>query len=186
MAKLERNASLIGLDVIRCAHALDAITGAQIITTCTADQRNATVITDDMFEQARVAGGVTGVHINAIGGDCPGKTELDEALVRRCSIFVEYAEQTFLEGEIQALPRDWPVTEFSDVLTGNAMGRRSADEITLFDSVGFAVEDMCALRFLDESVRRTGHFAEIDLVAEPDDPKDLFSLIGAHRRAGVY
>ncbi|MFK8023987.1 MAG: ornithine cyclodeaminase [Ilumatobacter sp.] len=185
MAKLEANAPDLGGDVVRCRDALDAITGAEIITTCTADQRNATVITDEMFEQARRAGGVTGVHINAIGGDCPGKTELDDALVRRCSIFVEYAEQTFLEGEIQALPREWPVTEFSNVLTGDAVGRRSPDELTLFDSVGFAVEDMCALRFLDESVRRTGHFAEIDLVAEPDDPKNLFSLIGAHRRAGV-
>ncbi len=179
MAKFERNAHALGFDVTLCSDAETAITGAQIITTCTADKRNATIITADMFDRARAAGGVRGVHINAIGGDCPGKTELDIELVKRCSIFVEYPDQTFIEGEIQSLPRDWPITEFWRVLTGDAVGRSSDDEITLFDSVGFGIEDVCALRYVNNAVEGTDFFSEIHLVAEPSDPKNLFSMINA-------
>ena len=63
------------------------------------------------------------------------------------------------------------------VLTGDAPGRTSAQEVTVFDSVGFAIEDFSALRYLRDAVDGTAHYDEIDLVAEPADPKDLFSLL---------
>ena len=135
------------------------------------------------------AGETTGLHINAIGGDCPGKTELERALTERASIFVEYPEQSFIEGEIQFLPHDWPITELWQVLTGDARGRTANDEVTLFDSVGFAIEDFCALRFLYDSISASDHGADyyetIDLVAEPTDPKNLFALVGATTPAAV-
>jgi ornithine cyclodeaminase len=179
MAKFERNALALGFDVTLCDDAEHAITGAQIITTCTADKRNATILTDDMVDRARAAAGVTGLHINAIGGDCPGKTELDIELVKRSTVFVEYPEQSFIEGEIQSLPRDWPVTELWQVLTGEAPGRTADDELTIFDSVGFAIEDFAALTFLHQRLDGTDYFDELDLVAEPSDPKNLFGLIEA-------
>jgi len=185
MAKFERNATALGFDVTLCSDAEDAITGAQVITTCTADKKNATILTNDMVERARSAGDVTGLHINAIGGDCPGKTELDVELVKRASIFVEYPEQTFIEGEIQSLPRDWPITEFWQVLTGDAASRTSDDELTIFDSVGFAIEDVCALRYVYRAVEGTDFYSDIDLVAEPSDPKNLFAMIDAKKPAAV-
>jgi ornithine cyclodeaminase len=181
MAKFERNAIGLGFDVTLCDDAEDAITGAQIITTCTADKRNATILTDEMVDRARTAAGVTGLHINAIGGDCPGKTELDIELVKRGTVFVEFPEQSFIEGEIQFLPRDWPVTELWQVLTGDAAGRTSDDELTIFDSVGFAIEDFAALTFLNQRLDGTDYYDEIDLVAEPADPKNLFGLVDARR-----
>ncbi|MDJ0771373.1 MAG: ornithine cyclodeaminase [Ilumatobacter sp.] len=174
--KFVTNAAQLGLDVVRATGADDAIAGAHIITTCTADKRNATVLTDDMVRRATDGG----VHINALGGDCPGKTELDIELVKRSSLFVEYAEQSFIEGEIQHLPRSWPVTELWQVLTGDRPGRTSPDEITVFDSVGFAVEDFTALSYLDAALDREGgdrYFERIELVAEPADPKNLFQLV---------
>ena len=78
-----------------CKSVEEAIKGAHIITTCTADKTNATILTNDMIPQ--------GVHINAIGGDCPGKTELDSALLERANVFVEYEPQTRVEGEIQQM-----------------------------------------------------------------------------------
>jgi len=181
MTKFEANATALGFDVTICADAEEAITGAHVITTCTADKCNATIITDAMFERARSAGGVTGVHINAIGGDCPGKTELDIELVKRATVFVEYPEQSFIEGEIQHLPHDWPITEFWQVLTGDVTGRSTDDEVTVFDSVGFAIEDFTALRFLYGRVEGTDYYESIHLVAEPADPKNLFSLVDAGR-----
>jgi len=179
MTKLERNATSLGFDVTVCANAEQAISGAQIITTCTADKRNATILTDEMLERAQSAAPGRGVHINAIGGDCPGKTELDIELVKRASIFVTYPEQTFIEGEIQSLPRDWPLTELWQVLTGQAVGRSTEEELTIFDSVGFAIEDFTALNFLNDRLAGTDYFEDLDLIAEPSNPKDLFALVDA-------
>lgn len=189
MTKFERNATALGFDVTLCADAAEAVMGAQIVTTCTADKKNAAVLTDEMVaaarDAARAAGRPTGMHINAIGGDCPGKTELDIELTKRSSIFVEYPEQSFIEGEIQSLPHDWPITELWRVLTGDADGRTSADELTLFDSVGFAIEDFSALKFLYDATTGTDYYETIDLVAEPADPKDLFALVAAQQPAAV-
>ena len=181
MAKFERNATGLGFDVTLCHDAEDAITGAPIITTCTADKRNATILTEEMVDRARSTAGVTGLHINAIGGDCPGKTELDIELVKRGSVFVEFPEQSFIEGEIQFLPHDWPITELWRVLTGDAPGRTDDDQLTIFDSVGFAIEDFAALTFLNARLDGTDYYDELDLIAEPADPKNLFELIEARR-----
>lgn len=71
------------------------------------------------------------------------------------------------------------MTEVWEVLAGRAAGRQSAEEITLFDSVGFAIEDFSALRYVRDATRGTDFVADIDLVAEPDDPKDLFGFLAA-------
>ena len=100
--KAAQNLRNTNLNVVVCKSAEEAITGVDIITTCTADKQNATVLTDNMVG--------SGVHINAIGGDCPGKTELHKDILLRSDIFVEYPPQTRVEGEIQALDPEFPVT----------------------------------------------------------------------------
>jgi len=122
-----------------------------------------------------------GVHINAIGGDCPGKTELAAEILHRSDIFVEFPPQTRIEGEIQQLPQDHPVTELWQVITGQAKGRTSDKQITLFDSVGFAIEDFSALRYVREHIKGTDFFQNLDMLADPDDPRDLFGML---KRAG--
>ncbi|MGO8656882.1 ornithine cyclodeaminase, partial [Rhizobium ruizarguesonis] len=93
-----------GLTVTACSSSQSAIENAEIITTCTADKQYATILTDNMVG--------AGVHINAIGGDCPGKTELHRDILLRADTFVEYPPQTRIEGEIQQMDADYPVTEF--------------------------------------------------------------------------
>jgi ornithine cyclodeaminase len=168
-AKCVRNLAGSGLRVVSCDSPETAVAGAQILTTCTADKRNARVLSDNMVG--------AGVHINAIGGDCPGKTELAEAILHRAEIFVEYPEQTRIEGEIQQLAPDHPVTELWRVITGDAAGRRDPAAITLFDSVGFAIEDFSALRFLRDAVAETGIALPLDMLADPDDPRDLHGML---------
>ena len=172
-AKCAANLQGTGLKVTACATAEEAIQGAQIITTCTADKAYATILNDNMIG--------AGVHINAIGGDCPGKTELAEAILHRAKIFVEYPEQTRIEGEIQQVAPDHPVTELWEVMTGQATGRTSDDQITLFDSVGFAIEDFSALRYIRDQIKDNDMFYSLDLLADPDDPRDLFGML---QRAG--
>jgi len=171
MEKFVRNMAPLGFDITIAGSAAHAVEDADVITTCTADKANATILTADQVSP--------GVHINAIGGDCPGKTELDAAILDLGDVFVEYDPQTRIEGEIQQMSADFPVTEFWQVLGGHAPGRTSRHQITVFDSVGFAIEDFSALRYLRDAVEGSEFFEEIDLVANPDDPKDLFGLVRA-------
>ncbi|OYV67940.1 MAG: ornithine cyclodeaminase, partial [Acidiphilium sp. 21-60-14] len=167
--KCMRNLSDLDIDVTPCTSAEDAVAGADIITTVTADKQYATILTDNMVG--------SGVHINAVGGDCPGKTELHRDILLRSDIFVEYAAQTRIEGEIQQLPADHPVTELWEVIGGAAEGRRDARQITVFDSVGFATEDFSALRFVRSLLAGTGLYDELDMLADPDEPRDLFGML---------
>ena len=167
--KCAKNLAGMGFDITVCRTGQEAVEGAQIITTVTADKQYATILTDNMV------GG--GVHINAVGGDCPGKTELHRDILLRSGIFVEYPPQTRIEGEIQQLSADHPVTELWEVMTGNAVGRTDARQITLFDSVGFAIEDFSALRYVRDQLVATGLFEELDLLADPDEPRDLFGML---------
>jgi ornithine cyclodeaminase len=178
-AKLERNLATLnlpGLRVVRCASAGEAARGADIVTTVTADKRNAIILTPDMIEP--------GMFLNAVGGDCPGKTELHGDILRRTDarVVVEYEAQSRLEGEVQQMPADFPVIEFADVVAGRAAGRGDAREVTIFDSVGFALEDFSALRYLHRLHREErGSHATIDLVPALENPKDLFALLGARK-----
>lgn len=171
MEKFFRNMAPLGFDITLASSASDAVQGADVITTCTADKTNATILTADLIPP--------GVHINAIGGDCPGKTELDAAVLDRGDVFVEFAPQTRIEGEIQQMGADFAVTEFWEVLSNRVPGRTSTEQITIFDSVGFAIEDFSALRYVRDAVDASDFFEDIDLVANPEDPKDLFGLVGA-------
>lgn len=158
-----------GMTLTACKTPEEAIQGAQIITTCTADKQYATILTDNMVG--------AGVHINAIGGDCPGKTELHRDILLRSDIFVEYPPQTRVEGEIQQLEADHPVTEMWQVINGTAKGRTSAAQITLFDGVGFATEDFSALRYVYDQLEDGNFYQDLDMVADPDDPRDLFGMV---------
>jgi ornithine cyclodeaminase len=163
------NLETSGLRVVACSSAEEAILGAQIITTCTADKQYATILTDNMLG--------SGIHVNAIGGDCPGKTELHRDILLRSEIFVEYPPQTRIEGEIQQLASDHPINELWQVIAGKVAGRTSLEQITLFDGVGFAIEDFSALRLVHGYCSSSRFAEDLDMIADPDDPRDLFGML---------
>jgi len=168
-AKLIRNLRHTTLRLVPCASVADAVHGADIVTTVTADKASAKIITPDMVEP--------GMHINAVGGDCPGKTELHADVLRKAAVFVEYEPQTRIEGEIQQMGADFAVTELWQVLRGQSAGRASPEQITVFDSVGFALEDFSALRFMRDSAQRLGIGQPLALIPSLADPKDLFGFL---------
>jgi ornithine cyclodeaminase len=172
-AKLEQNLrdmpELHGLRIVRTPSIADACKGADIVTTVTADKSNAVILTPSMI--------APGMHLNAVGGDCPGKTELHPAVLRmpHVRVFVEYEPQSRIEGEIQQMGADYPVTEFAELVTGAVPGRTDPAQVTVFDSVGFALEDYSALRFLHGlSKEERGGGRQIDLIPQLDNPKDLY------------
>jgi ornithine cyclodeaminase len=138
------------------------------VTTVTADKCNALILTPDMIEP--------GMHLNAVGGDCPGKTELHIDILRspRARVVVEFEPQARIEGETQQLAASEGVIEIADVLSGKHLGRTDDRDVTIFDSVGFALNDFSALRYLERLNRELSGGQAIDLIPTLDDPKDLY------------
>ncbi|MER2096992.1 MAG: ornithine cyclodeaminase [Pseudomonas qingdaonensis] len=169
-AKLAANLRAFpAIKVVLASSVADAVRGADIVTTVTADKAYATILTADMIEP--------GMHLNAVGGDCPGKTELHRDIVDAARVIVEYEPQSRIEGEIQQMPADSPITEFWQVVNGQVLGRENDTQVTLFDSVGFAIEDYSALRYVLDVAKALDIGHEIDLVPALENPKDLFARL---------
>ena len=166
---LQANPDAAGLRLQVFGSTLDAVRDADIVTTVTADKTNATIITAGMLK--------AGTHLNAVGGDCPGKTEIHADVLRAAKVFVEYEPQTRIEGDLQQMAPDFAVTELWRVLAGEQAGRDHAAQITVFDSVGFALEDFSALRYLHETAQALGIGGTIPLIPRLDDPKDIYQLV---------
>lgn len=160
-----------------------------MVITATADKRRARVLTAEMLSP--------GMHIHGLGGDCPGKTELDPQILQRCRIAVEYLEQTRREGEIQNAP-DVPATneaaptepvpvetfpakpvpaEMWQLVCGRRPGRETDEEITLFDAVGFALEDHSIINLAYRLAEELSVGSNLDLIPQPGDPKNLFGSL---------
>ena len=176
-AKLLNNLGRLGLAATAFASTAEAVRACDIVTTITADKTNATILTPEMIEP--------GMHLNAVGGDCPGKTELDAGiLVRSGRVFVEYAPQTRIEGELQQMPAAFPAVEMWSVLTGQATGRVDPHEVTIFDSVGFALEDFSALCYMRDLAVADAATATLGLLPQLDDPRNLFGYLPASAESG--
>ena len=171
-AKLVRNLrQMPGLRVEVCASTAQAVRGTDIVTTVTADKRNAVILSPAMLEP--------GMHINAVGGDCPGKTELHPGVLEAARVFVEYEPQTRIEGDLQQMPAGFEVTELWRVLLGQEHGRQAATDVTVFDSVGFALEDFSALRLMAALAAELGLGRPLDLIPALTDPKDLYAQLAS-------
>ncbi len=153
----------------RCTSIAQAVQGADIVTTITADKTNATIITADML--------CPGMHLNAVGGDCPGKTELSADVLHASTVFVEYEPQTRIEGDLQQMSEQFWVTELYQVFNGTAAGRSNSQEITVFDSVGFALEDFSVLHLIEQLSSQHQLGSDIHLIPTLVNPKNLFALL---------
>jgi ornithine cyclodeaminase len=155
------------LRIIRAGSTSEATKGADIITTVTADKTNALILLPEMISP--------GTHINGVGGDCPGKTELHPAILDNARVIVEFEPQSRIEGELQQMPADFVVTELWRVIDGSAAGRENEQQVTVFDSVGFALEDFSAMRYVEKYVVQKDSRI-LDLIPELQNPKDLFGM----------
>lgn len=173
MDKFEKNMKKQSYKLVRCSDAKEATIGADIITVCTACKAHVDVIKNDWVK--------SGVHINALGGDTIGKTELELNILPRCRIMVEYFDQSFIEGEIQRFSRKKAeklvFAEFYEIINGSKKGRVNNKEITLYDSVGIALEDYSALRLTYKLANKYKIGIGSNLTPVLRDPKDLISVL---------
>ena len=169
MEKTKDNLSKYDIDLVLCSEMKEVFVECDILTTATAVKKD-----NVLFGSGEVS---DGTHLNALGGDCPGKTELPDDLVRKAAVCVELMEQSQIEGEIQILKDTSNVFELQEVIRGKHPGRASSDQITLFDSVGFAIEDFSTLMVVNDLCIEHSLGEDIDLIPAPSDPKNLFAEI---------
>ncbi len=169
MKKFATNMQKFDVQLVPCNSAKEAVLGAQLITTMTADKRNQTILTKDMITQP--------VFINGVGGDCPGKTELEKELVESSTVVVEFLEQSKIEGEIQQLRDDYVCTELHEVFNKQKTINVQTHGTVIYDSVGFALEDYSVLRYVYGLAKKLNVGTHLELIPNLEDVKNLYSLI---------
>jgi|SRR6185437_442987 len=173
MLKFARNMQDKGFKLVACNNAEEAVSTADIIVVCTACKGHVDVILDKWIKP--------GVHINGLGGDCPGKTEFELPILSRGKIVVEYTPQSAIEGEIQRLSPDeikkMVYAEYWELVTGKKPGRENSEEVTIYDSVGFALEDYSALRLVYDLANKYNLGQDLGLIPPIKDPKNLYQVL---------
>jgi ornithine cyclodeaminase len=169
-AKCLRNLTGMGFDLRRCTSIVEAVEGAAIITTVTADKQNATILRPTT-SLGQVCTSTASGAIAPVKPSCTGT-----CFCARPSMSSTRPRAVW-RVRSSSFPHDHPVTELWAVIAGRAPGRQDARQITLFDSVGFAVEDFSALRYVRTKLAEWPYYADLDLLADPDDPRDLFGML---------
>jgi len=161
----ERESGRCGCFIEQSRSARDAVEGADLICTVTASREP--VLLGDWI--------ASGAHINAVGASFKGARELDTRAVARARLFVDRMESALHEAGDFLIPReegairdDHIVGEIGDVLLGTTPGRRSAEEITLFKSVGLGVEDVAAAHLIYENALRNGAGTAVEMGGHRD------------------
>jgi ornithine cyclodeaminase len=150
-----------GAPVLHLAGSVEeAVRGADIIVTATSSK-------DVIVRREWIA---DGAHINAVGSSIASARELDSATVAAASLFVDRRESTVNEaGDYLFALREGAISgpehiraELGELLTGRAAGRKSDGEITLFKSLGLAIEDLASAAFLYEKATRLSRGVRLD------------------------
>lgn len=140
-------ADAVGVEIEVCDAVADAVAGASLVVTVT--NAAGPVVTSDMV--------AAGAHVNAVGSSVPGARELDSALMGRARVYADRLESLLNEsGDYLMAARDGAITEadvvgeLGSLVLGEIPGRGAADEVTVFTSLGLAVEDVVAARHVHE------------------------------------
>ena len=155
-----------GIPIEVAAGAREAVAGADLI--CTATSAREPILHGDWISP--------GAHVNAVGSSVPAARELDADAVRRSRLYADRRESLVNEGgdfllakKEGAVGDDHIVGEIGEVAIGKAPGRRSKDEITLFKSLGLAVEDVASAKHIYEKARSSGAGRMIEFGGHRED-----------------
>lgn len=155
----EAMSRLLGVDVRPAVAVTDVVPRSDICVTCTPSR-------EPILRRADVA---PGTFIAAVGADNDDKQELEPALIAASTVIVDSLEQCAMIGDLHhALAQGLLTTSdvhanLAEVVAGHKPGRRSADEIVIFDSTGVAIEDVAAAAAVYEKALAAGHRASVDL-----------------------
>lgn len=164
--QFQKTAGKIGFDV-EILDTESLCRKSDMITTVTCKKKDGKPIVLDKWIE-------NGKHINAVGGDSPGKFELEKSLLLRSKVIVDFYDQALIEGESQQLSKEQTYAHLGEIILGNKKGRTSEKEITIFDSTGFAMEDLITYRFVYELAQKFKIGKQINIVGAPENTRDLY------------
>lgn len=165
--QFKKTAGKLGFDVTIAENSKDLCKKADLITTVTCKKRDGIpVVLDSWINQ--------GTHINAVGGDSPGKFELEKSLLLSSKVVVDFYEQALVEGESQQLTKEQTYGHLGEIISGSKKGRSNKQEITIFDSTGFAMEDLVTYNLIYELARESNIGKRIDIIGRPKNSFDLY------------
>jgi len=113
-----------------------------------------------------------GTHINAVGGDSPNKVELEKSLIERSKLVVDFKDQAVYEGEAQQVSQDRIHSDLAHVVSNNIT--RLDNEVTIFDSVGFAMEDLVTYKMIYDLAIKEKVGKRINIASRPKFIKNLY------------
>lgn len=116
------------------------------------------------------------LHINAVGSDFPGKTEVPPGFLQQALVCPDFREQAIREGECQQLEVGEIGPNFSDIVSQPNAYRQYQNKLTVFDSTGWAIEDHITANMLIEYARKLNLGTPIQLEASSDDPRDPYAF----------
>jgi alanine dehydrogenase len=164
---VEREQARHGLEIVAATSARDAVADADVVCTVTSSR-------EPVLEGAWLR---EGAHVNAVGASVRTSRELDTAAVARARVFVDRRESAWNEAGDLLVPRaegaigeDHVQAELGELLVGGAPGRRSAEEVTLFKSLGLAIEDVASAHRIHANAQASGAGTWVELGGSRDAP----------------
>ena len=110
------------------------------------------------------------LHVNAVGSDLPGKTELPLEFLKRSVVVPDFSDQAAKEGECQQLGVSDIGPELPAVIRDEALLPEVRDTLSVFDSTGFAIEDLIAMETVIELAESLGVGTAVEIESSANDP----------------
>ncbi|HSA75697.1 MAG TPA: hypothetical protein VLE21_05860 [Candidatus Nitrosocosmicus sp.] len=137
-----------------------------LVTTTCKDKYTAPIVKNEWVSE--------GTHINAVGGDSPNKVELEKSLIERSKVIVDFIDQAVYEGESQQIPQGQIYSDLAEIIAGLHTGRDNDKQITIFDSVGFAMEDLQVYKLVYEMAIRENIGNVVNISSIPKYSKNIY------------
>ena len=171
-ASLERRLRRAGLDV-PCEltdNADDVVVRSDIVCTATSVEPGAGPVIGDVDH-------LPWLHVNAVGSDHPGKIEIPLSMLQRAHVFPDLRAQCITEGESQQLTADRIGPELPDLVRERGAYEALRSSLTVFDSTGWALEDLIAAELVLDHAERLDEGFVLDLQPMPADPHDPYEFL---------
>ena len=165
--KISAEKLLNGKAEIRVTDAETTFSQSDVVVSVTSNELNSTPVIYENWIR-------NGTHINAVGGSVANQIELQKSLLDKAKVIVDFRDQAIYEGETQQLAREQIYADLSEIVTCNKASCFDEHDITVFDSVGFAMEDLQAFKLVYDLAisERVGKI--VDIAGHPTFSKNLY------------
>jgi ornithine cyclodeaminase/alanine dehydrogenase-like protein (mu-crystallin family) len=163
-----------GFQVVDAKHLPELLNNVDILCTCTSEKPGHGPVFEPSAYQNHL-------HINAVGSDFPGKTELPLSLLEKSKVVPDFIPQAIKEGECQQLDEAQIGVDLVELVQNADHYRDWQTQLTVFDSTGWALEDDVAIRLLLDLAHELKRGTQVQLECISHDPKNPYQFVNKHK-----